>query len=128
MNTLQGVEQPEARPRCTWKDRVQALTAPLRHNLYAQRELILEQVGAIQGFMRLLMKPTNTKESWTRDEIRQLRAHLRTLVRLIPILIVFVLPGSFLLFPILAEVLDRRKAPREEAQAGTLPGTGTPSP
>lgn len=89
------------------------LAAPLRKNLYKQRELILGQAAAIQGFMRLLMKPTNTGHAWTREEIRQLRAHLRTLVRLVPILIVFVLPGSFLLFPILVEVLERRQAPRD---------------
>jgi hypothetical protein len=113
MNTAEQAEKEWARPRQSWHERVRALAAPLRRNLDAQRGLILEQVGAIQGFMRLLMKPSNTGHAWTREEVRQLRAHLRTLVRLVPILIVFILPGSILLFPILAEILDRRQAPRE---------------
>jgi hypothetical protein len=113
MTVLEQTESQPAQSRKTWRERARVLTAPLAKNLYKQRELILEQVGAIQGFMRLLMKPTNTGHAWTRKEIRYLRVHLRKLVRLVPILIVFLLPGSFLLFPILAEVLDRRKIPRE---------------
>jgi hypothetical protein len=113
MTVLEQTESQPTQPRKTWRERTRVLTAPLTKNLYKQRGLILEQVGAIQGFMRLLMKPSNTGHAWTREEIRQLRAHLRTLVRLVPIFIVFILPGSFLLFPLLAEVLDRRKTPRE---------------
>lgn len=110
---LEGIGWRRVQSGSDWRARTWALAAPLRRNLYAQRELILEQVGAVQGFMRLLMKPTNTKVPWTREELRQLRAHLRAMVRLVPILVVFILPGSLLLFPILAEVLDRRRGSRE---------------
>ncbi len=112
MTVLEQTESQPAQPRKTWRERVRALTAPLAKNLYKQRDLILEQTHAMQGFMHILMKPTNTGHAWTRKEIRHLRVHLRKLVRLVPILIVFLLPGSLLLFPLLAEVLDRRKTPR----------------
>ena len=59
--------------------------------------------------MRLLMKNRNTSEKWTREEIREIRAHLRHIAMLVPALIIFLLPGGLLLLPLLAEVLDRRK-------------------
>lgn len=113
MGIREGLGWRRAQSGSDWRARMWALAAPLRRNLYAQRELILEQAGAVQGFMRLLMKPTNTKEPWTREDLRQLRLHLRAMGRLMPILVVFILPGSFLLFPVLAEVLDRRRGSRE---------------
>jgi len=113
MTTQGQVEPGEVQLKRAWRERAQVLTAPLRRNLHKQRGMILEQVVAIQGFMHILMKPTNTGHTWTREELRELRTHLRTLVGLVPILVVFILPGSFLLMPLLAEVLDRRKTPRE---------------
>ncbi|MBI4537345.1 MAG: hypothetical protein HY712_05255 [candidate division NC10 bacterium] len=124
MTILEKIKPRQLRPKQAWRDRMEAVATPLRQNLYAQRELILVQVNATHGFMRLLMKATNTGHTWTRREIRELRIHLRTLVRLIPILIVFILPGGFLLFPILAEVLDRRKTLRKRTRAETPPKDG----
>jgi len=89
------------------------LTEFLKRRLASQRNLILPHVLAIQGLMRLLMKVRNTNEPWAPEERREIRSHLWSIARLVPILIVFLLPGGLLLLPILAEVLDRRKAPRK---------------
>jgi len=73
------------------------------------KEFILSQVLAVKDLMRLLMKNRNTGEKWTRDEIREIRSHLRHIAMLVPALIIFLLPGGSVLLPLLAEVLDRRK-------------------
>ncbi len=84
----------------------------LERRLASHRKLILSHVLAINGLMRLLMKVRNTGEPWTPEERREIRSHLWSIARLVPILTVFLLPGGLLLLPILAEVLDRRSAPR----------------
>ncbi len=89
------------------------LTEFLKHRLASQRNLILPHVLAIQGLMRLLMKVRNTGQSWTAEERREIRSHLWSIARLVPVLIVFLLPGGLLFLPILAEVLDRRCVPRK---------------
>lgn len=88
------------------------LTEFLKRRLASHRKLILPHVLEIQGLMRLLMKVRNTGEPWTPEELREIRSHLWGIAKLVPILIVFILPGGLLLLPILAEVLDRRNAPR----------------
>ena len=62
--------------------------------------------------MQLLMKHRNTGLKWTSEEIAEIRLHLRNISKLVPALIVFLLPGGALLLPLLAEVLDRRKKAR----------------
>ena len=81
----------------------------LKRLIATNKELILSQVLAVKDLMRLLMKNRNTGEKWTRDEIREIRVHLKHLAMLVPALIIFLLPGGSVLLPILAEVLDRRK-------------------
>lgn len=88
------------------------LTEFLKHRLASHRNLILSNVLAIQGLMRLLMKVRNSGEPWSPEERREIRSHLRSIARLVPILIVFLLPGGLLFLPILAEILDRRSKPR----------------
>jgi len=84
----------------------------IRRHLQTQRDFILSHVAPVQGLMRLLMKSRNTGLPWTREEARQLRAQLKAVARLVPTLLVFLLPGGLLLLPILAEVLDRRRPSR----------------
>jgi hypothetical protein len=67
----------------------------------------------IQGLMQLLMKPRNTGLSWTPEEVGRVRSHLKALMRLVPAVVVFLLPGGLFLLPVLAEVLDRRQGPRK---------------
>jgi hypothetical protein len=86
--------------------------ALVRRHLCKQREFILTNVLEMQDLMRLLMKPRNSGLPWSRDEVGRIRAHLKTLARLIPALVVFLLPGGLVLLPVLSEVLDRRQGPR----------------
>jgi len=80
--------------------------------LEKNRDFILSQVLSIKGLMYLLMKQRNTGQKWTGDEIREIKFHLKNISKVVPVLIVFLLPGGSILLPFLAEVLDRRKKPR----------------
>ena len=76
------------------------------------REFILTEVLAVKGLMYLLMKNRNTGEKWTGEEKTEIKNHLRNISKVIPVIIVFLLPGGTLFLPFLAEVLDRRKKRR----------------
>ena len=62
--------------------------------------------------MRLLMKHRMTGKKWTGDELRVIRKHLKEISKIVPVVVVFLLPGGTILLPFLAEVLDRRTEPR----------------
>lgn len=76
------------------------------------RDFILTEVLAVKGLMSLLMKNRNTGERWTREERREIKSHLRIISKMVPVIIIFLLPGGSLFLPFLAEVLDRRKKRR----------------
>jgi hypothetical protein len=80
------------------------------------KALLLHEAGKINDFMRLLMKYRNTRYVWTKEERKILRVSLWHLSSYIPALIIFCLPGGSLLFPMLAEILDRRKNKRAVAK------------
>lgn len=80
--------------------------------ILANKEAILGEVLSIRGLMQLLMKTRNTGESWTREERKEIRRHLRQVAKIIPAVVIFSLPGGAFLLPFLAEVLDRRKKRR----------------
>jgi hypothetical protein len=80
--------------------------------LMKNKAFLLGQVLAVQGLMQLLMKNRNTGEKWSREEIKEIKRHLRHISKMVPVIIVFLLPGGSLLLPFLAEVLDRRKTIR----------------
>jgi hypothetical protein len=71
--------------------------------------MILDHAVEIKGFMYLLMKNRNTGEKWTKEEKKQLKAHIKQISKMTTVLIIFLLPGGMILLPILAEILDRRK-------------------
>lgn len=85
----------------------------VRDLLLRNREFILGEVVEVQGLMRLLMKHRNTGKRWTGDELREIRKHLKEISKIVPLVVIFLLPGGTILLPFLAEVLDRRKAPRD---------------
>ena len=84
----------------------------LKRLIMINKEAILMEVLSIKGFMQLLMKTRNTEEKWNREERREIRRHLRNIAKIVPTVALFSLPGGSLLLPVLAEVLDRRKARR----------------
>lgn len=80
------------------------------------KAFLLEEVLAVKGLMQLLMKQRNTDQKWTKEERREIKIHLKNISKVIPALIIFLLPGGSLLLPFLAEVLDRRKTRRPPIQ------------
>ncbi len=84
------------------------------------KALLLHEAEKISGFMGLLMKPRNTRQSWTKEEKRLLKQHLKHLSYYVPALFIFILPFGTLLIPLLAEVLDRRKSRRLMANNGNI--------
>ena len=82
-----------------------------------ERDQLLAQLVRIKGFMPLLMKPRNGMK-WTQEERTELALQFRAAAHLSPYLAVLILPGSFLLLPLLAWWLDRRRHKRD----GAIPG------
>jgi hypothetical protein len=73
-----------------------------------ERQRILDEMVRARGMMPLLMKPRNGGH-WTPVERARLMAELHALAGLSPYLVPLVMPGGFMLLPILAWWLDRRR-------------------
>jgi hypothetical protein len=88
----------------------------MRHILEAQLKknvaLIRHEAEQAEGFMRVLMKERNSSGPWTTEERTLLKNYLRRLAVYVPVLLIFLLPFGAILIPVLAEILDRRKAGR----------------
>lgn len=82
---------------------------------HRERDRIRAEILSCQGLMPLLMKQRNGAP-WTLDERAELIGHLRRLTSIGPYLLALIAPGSFLLLPLLAWWLDRRRTKRS-AQA-----------
>lgn len=76
-----------------------------------ERDRLLAEVLRIKGLMPLLMKHRNGQR-WTPAERRELKSQFKALGEISPYLIVLVLPGSFVLIPMLAWWIDRRRIQR----------------
>ncbi len=99
----------------------------LQAALSRERDRIREEMLGIHGLLPLLMKQRNGKR-WTPDERAQLRGHLRSLTSLSPYLVALLSPGSFVLVPVLAWWLDRRRQKRDgagQAKTRTVPAAAT---
>jgi hypothetical protein len=106
---------------CVWyRVLLQKLLAPLQGPLGRERERIRAAILEIHGLMPLLMKQRNGVR-WTADERALLSRHLRSLISLSPYLIVLLAPGSFMLFPVVAWWLDRRRLKRGSGQTNVSP-------
>jgi len=84
----------------------------VRKLIMKNRAFILQGVLAVKGLMQLLMKSRNTDQPWTKEEKKEIRKHLRNISKMVPVIVIFILPGGTLLLPFLAEILDRRKKKR----------------
>jgi hypothetical protein len=96
--------------------------------LAKNKNLLLHEAEKISGFMALLMKTKNTRQRWTREEKKLLRAHLWRLSWYIPVLIIFALPFGSLLFPVLAEMMDRRQNRQNRIHHPTGSNSANPAP
>jgi uncharacterized membrane protein len=84
----------------------------VRHRaLQSWRERMHGRLSGVESLVAVLMKRRNGKP-WTREELAFLQGELRALARWVPALLLFLLPGSVLLLPIYAWLLDRRKGER----------------
>jgi hypothetical protein len=72
------------------------------------RDFILKEILAVKGLIQIIMKPRNTREKWTAEEKKEIKIHLRHISQMVPVLIIFLLPGGSLMLPFLAGALDRR--------------------
>lgn len=81
----------------------------LKSRLLVQKEFLLQEGRRMNGFMKLIMKERNTGVKLTRQERSDLRDHCRHMAGYVPVLVIFALPFGFLMLPILAEVLERRR-------------------
>lgn len=78
---------------------------------HRERDRIRAEIISCQGLMPLLMKQRNGAP-WTADERKELVDHLRRLSSLGPYLLALIAPGSFVLLPLMAWWLDRRRKKR----------------
>jgi len=79
----------------------------LKGILAKYRKRILKEIDSAKDLSSLLMK--GTQRGWTKGELLKIKTHFVILGKKIPIFMVFLLPGGFILLPLLIEVLDRRK-------------------
>ncbi len=101
----------------TWKDRLRKMLATyFRRLIIKNKEFILEEILAVKGLMQLLMKQRNMNQEWTKEEIKEIKKHLKNISKVVPALLIFLLPGGSLLLPLFAEMLDRRKTKRPPIQ------------
>lgn len=88
----------------------------LTHRILAaqrrEQSAILAELVKIRGFMPLLMKRRNGA-SWSLAERSELQEQLRAMAHLSPYLFIVMLPGSFILLPVFAWWLDRRRQERD---------------
>ena len=82
-----------------------------------EKKHLLSEVIQVQGLMPLLMKPRN-KQRWTLEDRAELKLHLRRMSSISPYLFVLALPGSFVMLPVLAWWLDRRRNRQSRSQLG----------
>ncbi|MDD5241159.1 MAG: hypothetical protein PHG47_05455 [Sulfuricella sp.] len=76
-----------------------------------EKHRLLGEIVQIRGLMPLLMKPRNN-QPWSQADREEILRYMRQLSTLSPYLILLVLPGSFILLPLLAWWLDRRRTLR----------------
>ena len=73
-----------------------------------EKQHLLSQLQQTRGLIPILMKQRNGQR-WSVEERVQLRAHFSRLSQLSPYLVLVVMPGGFLMLPVFAWWLDRRR-------------------
>jgi uncharacterized membrane protein len=97
--------------------------------LASWRERMHGRLAGTSSLVAVLMKRPNG-QPWTREERAFLQSELRAMARYLPALLLFLLPGSVVLLPLYAFLLDRRRGARKAEAARSLvgPSSGRPSP
>jgi len=79
-----------------------------------ERKFLLSEMSQVKGLMPVLMKRRN-KQNWTPEDIAEIRVQVRRISKITPYLVVVVMPGGFVVLPVLAWWLDRRRGKRAGA-------------
>lgn len=107
----------------TWVSLLLALPDSLPTELVARwRAASLAGLSRVQGLVGVLMKPRNGV-AWTAEDRAFLRGELRALARWTPAFVLFLLPGSVVLLPAYAWLLDRRRTRRRVRQGASVPSS-----
>ncbi|MBX3663062.1 MAG: hypothetical protein KF804_11475 [Burkholderiales bacterium] len=80
----------------------------VRNLTQREKEFLVGELQQARGLMPILMKQRNGQR-WTPEERAELRHHFGRLSRLSPYLLLVVMPGGFLMLPLFAWWLDRRR-------------------
>ncbi len=82
-----------------------------------EKSRMRHELSKIKGAIPLLMKPRNGSK-WTAQDRHELKMMLRAASAVYPYLIIWALPGSILMLPLLAWHLDSRHKHRERKAVG----------
>ena len=77
---------------------------------------VRNELGQLKDAVPLLMKQRNGGK-WTADEREQLRGLLRSASQVSPYLLIWAIPGSMVLLPLLAWFLDVRRKHRDARES-----------
>ncbi len=95
--------------------------------LVSWRERMHGRLAGTASLVAVLMKRPNG-QPWTREERAFLQSEMRAMARYLPALLLFLLPGSMVLLPLYAYLLDRRRGGRKGEAARSLVGPGSAPP
>ncbi len=73
-----------------------------------EKDFLIGELQQTRSLMPILMKQRNGQR-WSAEERAKLRDHFGRLSRLSPYLVLVVMPGGFLMLPVFAWWLDRRR-------------------
>jgi hypothetical protein len=82
-----------------------------------ERRRLGTEMAHTKHLMPLLMKQRNGYH-WTDDDRKAIKADITALMHISPYLILFVAPGGFIVMPMLAWWLDRRRHRRRDGADG----------
>ncbi|MFC7288801.1 hypothetical protein ACFQPC_12185 [Herminiimonas glaciei] len=84
-----------------------------------ERVRLWDEMTQMRGLLPLLMKQRNGYR-WTELDRKRIKVHLHKLVELSPYMVLFVAPGGFIVLPVLAWWLDRRRLKHDEETAARI--------
>lgn len=84
-----------------------------------ERTRLWDEMTQMRGLLPLLMKQRNGYR-WTELDRKRIKVHLHKLVELSPYMVLFVAPGGFIVLPLLAWWLDRRRLKHDEETAARI--------
>jgi hypothetical protein len=90
------------------KDTIVATVRPLVDIQERERRRLLAEFTQVKGLMPLLMKQRN-HQPWSAADREEIQQHMQRLAHLSPYIVILVLPGSFVMLPLFAWWMDRRR-------------------